>query len=189
MELWEAFERRRSVRTFGPGMPSREQVTKVLSAASLAPSSRNAQPWRFHVATGPVRERVGTVVAQTTVHLAEFADLLGPEGMEFLVGWYSTLGDAPIVVGVSVTETSDDFESSNNLLSVGAAIENVLLAATDEGISVCNVTFSWWVRDELRDAFGIEEGRQVVAVIAMGYSDNPPLAQIERRTDIIDWLE
>ena len=37
----------------------------------------------------------------------------------------------------------------NTMISAGAAIENLLLAATAYGLATCNVTFSYWVRDDL----------------------------------------
>jgi len=51
MELFEAIHTRRSIRKFGPGDITDEQVRRLLGAAMTAPSAGNAQPWQFVVVT------------------------------------------------------------------------------------------------------------------------------------------
>ena len=63
--------------------------------------------------------------------------------------WYSFLGEAPVVIGVTTPEIEGDFNLLNKYISVGCAIENLLLALADVGLGACNITFSYWVRDEL----------------------------------------
>ncbi|GAB6060827.1 nitroreductase family protein [Desulfonatronum parangueonense] len=53
MTVTEAIAARRSIRKFTDQPVSEEQMSKLLEAARLAPSSINCQPWRFKV----VRER------------------------------------------------------------------------------------------------------------------------------------
>lgn len=49
----EAIAARRSIRRFRPEPLSDEQIGLLLEAARLAPSSLNAQPWRFKVVRDP----------------------------------------------------------------------------------------------------------------------------------------
>jgi len=177
MEFQDVIRDRHAVRDFD-GRPIEADVLKrVVEAAELAPSSMNSQPWHFYVATGETRQAVGRVVAQTTVHLSEYMDVLGPERYEQAVKWYSSLGDAPVVVIVTIPRPADDFGALNEHLSVGGAIENFMLAAVNEGLGTCNVTFSFWVRDDLAEAVGAGDDEEVVSIIVVGHpSQEPPLA-------------
>jgi len=188
MDFWTVVEGRHSVRAFRSDPVPRELIERLLHAASAAPSAMNEQPWRFHVAVGDARMEVGKVVAQATVHLEEYMEQLGREHYDEAVSWYSSLGNAPAIIGVSMLDAISDLDLTNKLLSVGASIENLMLAATAEGLASCNITFAWWVRDELAQAFEIGGGRSIVAILAVGYAaDVPPLAPVHRE-DVAEWL-
>ncbi len=190
MEFWDTITKRRSVREFSPRPVDREVIEKLLYAAIAAPSSMNSQPCRFHVCTGKSRIELGEIVSQATVHLIEYIDVLGQERYEEAVGWFSSFGEAPVVVGVSAPYSASESESDvfNKLLSVGAAVENLMLAATAEGLGTCCVTFAWWVRDELAELFGIGDDRKVVSLIVLGHpGDTAPVAP-PKREDVVDWL-
>ena len=47
MNTLEAIAARRSIRAFVDEGLAEEAVTKILTAASQAPSGKNRQPWRF----------------------------------------------------------------------------------------------------------------------------------------------
>ena len=144
---------------------------------------------RFYVTTGKTRQDLGRIVAQTTVYLTEYMDVLGPEGYERAVRWFSSLGDAPVLVAIAAPDSVDEFKLVNRLLSVGAAIENLLLAARAEGLGACPFTFSYWVRDQLAELLGIPAGESVVSIIALGWpvEAQPPAAL--KRADVAIWLD
>jgi len=189
MDFWEVIEKRHSVREFESRAVEHSLIERMLHAASLAPSAKNMQPWRFHVATGEARAAVGEIMAQTTVHLTEYLEALGPEYCEYAAKWYSTLGDAPVAIGVSMGEVESEFDRVDELMSMGAALENLLLAATAQGIAACVVTFSRWVCDELKVALGVDPDREFVSLVVVGYplSDQHGLA-LEKNTDVAEWL-
>jgi nitroreductase len=189
MEFWDVLENRHSARDFSDQPLTRDTVERIIHAAGMAPSAMNSQPWRFHVAAGGARQRVGAVMAQATAHLEEYMSLIGPDHYEMAVKWYSELGGAPVVIGVSMAPAQDDFEYTNTLLSIGAAVENLLLAATAEGLAACNVTFLKWLGAGLEEVFGIHEGRHIVAVIALGHPGETPPPAPPKNPDISDWLD
>lgn len=189
MEFWDVIDGRHSTRAYSEQAVPREKLTRILHAAAAAPSAMNSQPWRYHVAEGDARVDVGKLLAQATVHLTEYIEVLGPERYEAAVEWYSSLGNAPVVIGVSAPRSETEFDVTNTLLSVGASIQNVLLAATAEGLGACNITFAWWVREELGDRFGVSEDRDIVAIIALGYpSSAVQMASPPHREDVADWV-
>ena len=65
MTFDEVFAARRSVRAFRPDPVPRELLEDILRIASRAPSGTNIQPWKIHVVTGEVRDRL---VAEVLAH-------------------------------------------------------------------------------------------------------------------------
>ena len=178
MEFSDVIAARHSVRDFAARPVEAAAIQRLLDAASLAPSALNEQPWKFYVATGETRARVGQVMAQSTVYLADYIELLGPDRYEEASRWYTDLGGAPIIVGVTIPRTEDVPALMSRCIALGAAVENLLLAATNEGLGACMVTFSYWVRDELGEAFGIDEDRVIAGLVVIGYPMGPAEAPV-----------
>ncbi|MBU4556007.1 MAG: nitroreductase family protein [Actinobacteria bacterium] len=181
MELFEAISARHSMRSFTDEPVSRQVMERLVSAASLAPSAMNEQPWDFYVTTGETRRQLSEVMSQGTHHLEEYLEVLGHTATPEQLEWYSELGGAPVVVACTIPRTDDEFLLMNKYLSVGGAIENMLLAATDLGLGACAVTFSYWVRDEIEKLLEVPDGRIIVSMIAIGHpTDLPPVAPLHR---------
>ena len=49
MDFDEIINNRRSARLFTNEDVSRELINKILQSASIAPSARNRQPWKFYI--------------------------------------------------------------------------------------------------------------------------------------------
>ncbi|MBE0475976.1 MAG: nitroreductase family protein [Coriobacteriia bacterium] len=188
MDVMEAIRGRHSYRSFRETEVPREVLDLLVEAAALAPSSLNIQPVRLIVATGETRRALGRVISLTTVHLAEYVEVLGPELYEKAVEFYGDLGASPVAVAVTLPKASGELQRINELLAAGTAVENMLLVATREGLGACNLTVSFWVRDELAELLRLPEDREVVSVIVLGYPDEVPHAP-EHRLDIATFLE
>ena len=189
MDLGQAISTRHSVRDFRPDPVPREVVERMIRAASAAPSSMNEQPWAFYCCVGDTRVRLGEIVSQTTVHLSEYMEMLGPKHYEEAVEWYSSLGNAPLLIAVSCPNPDTDFTAMNRFISLGAALENLLLTATAEGVSTCSITFSYWVRDEMSDLLGIPTEQAIAMVIAVGYAREDAYDASPRRDEAAVWLD
>jgi len=177
MELRDALESRHSIRSFTSDPVPRKLLEEVLSAAALAPSPFNEQPWRFYVASGESRVRVGEIMTQNTSYFDEFMTLVGMEPTEEHLRWYTEMGGAPVVVACTMPKVDDKFALLQKQLTMGAAIENILLAATEAGLGTCGITSGYWVRDLIGEALGVPEDRTIIAMIVMGYpSDEQPVA-------------
>ena len=187
MEVYEAIRRRRSVRSFDGKPVAREKLERIIEAAALAPSAHNSQPWHFHVTSGAARDAVCDVVSLSTVHLQEYLEMLPTEELEAAERFFAGLGGAPVVIAVSVSVAEDDLGRINTLLSTGCAIENLMLAAGEEGLACCNVTFAFWVRDKLVELLEIAPDREIVSLLLVGAPTEIP-APTQRRTDVATFL-
>ncbi|MBA4370098.1 MAG: hypothetical protein C0418_00775 [Coriobacteriaceae bacterium] len=187
MEFREVIEMRHSCREFRPDPVPREVLDRLVHAAAMAPSAMNSQPAHLHIATGEVRDRVTAIMAQTTHHLQEYVELLPEDHLEAAARFFGTLGDAPVVVAMSVPETTDELERINEMIAAGCATQNILLSATDEGLAACNITFGFWVRDQLAEAFEVGAEREIVGLIVLGYSSAEPESP-PHRSDIAEYV-
>ncbi len=183
MELKDAMRLRHSHRAFSSDAVPPEVLKELIDAAALAPSAMNLQPWRFHVTSGETRRQLCEIMAQTTVHLEDYISVLGEDVYNHAVEFYADLGGAPVAIVVSVPEGETELDAINQTLSAGCAIQNLMLAATEAGLGTCNVTFSFWVRDQIAELLQMEEGRQVLAIVLVGWPAAAPHAP-EHRTDI-----
>lgn len=189
MDLFDAIANRHSIRSYLPDPVPPGALEQMLAAAAQAPSALNEQPWRFYVASGQTRKRIGELMSQSTNYLEEFIAVLGHTATPEQLTWYSELGGAPVIIACTMPRSDDEFLLMNKYLSVGGAVENLMLAATAVGLATCSVTFSFWVRDEIGKVLGVPEDRMIVSLITVGYAtEQPPLAP-PHRTDIAVFLD
>ena len=141
MNVFEAIEKRRSIRSYEPTPVPDEKLEKILEAARLAPSASNVQPRHFIVVTD--KERRDALAAGM---FARF------------------LKQAPVVI----VACGDEKKSPKWYpIDVAIAVENMVLAATGEGLGTC------WIgsfdETKVRDALRIPENLRVVVLLAVGY--------------------
>ncbi|MDY0340115.1 MAG: nitroreductase family protein [Coriobacteriia bacterium] len=187
MELMEAVHGRRSIRMFDGRSVDPDLLSELLDAATYAPSRMNTQPWHFHVAIGEARDRVSEVMAMTTAHLEEYIDVLGVDAVEHAARFYADLGQAPVIIGVASPVVEDSSEACDYAISVGAAIENVLLAAYGEGVAGCSISSPHWVRDQLSQVFAVREEWEIISLVVLGFAAEEPHER-DRHTDVVTYL-
>jgi nitroreductase len=176
METFEAIAARRSIRQFKPDPVPQEILEKILTAGTQAPSGKNKQPWKFYVVQG---EKCG----EMTDEMQKGIHRLEGQGIRTGSARYSlkVMAGAPVTILVfnptskhplMKRDTLETFMDVVDIQSVGAAIQNMLLAAVDLGLGslwVCDVFFGY---EELCAWLG-EKG-QMIAALCLGYPDQDP---------------
>ncbi|UCG89328.1 MAG: nitroreductase [Gemmatimonadota bacterium] len=175
----EAIATRRSIRKFEDRPIPEVAIQAILTAGTQAPSGKNRQPWRFVVVTGEERAAMMRVMREGIAKaLARGRD---PGSAERTA---DAMEQAPLTVFVfnpygihpRLTRSIDQmFLDVLDIQSIGAAIQNMLLAAQDVGIGslwICDVFEAY---EELREWLG-EEG-QMIAAVSFGYADESPGAR------------
>ena len=151
----ESIRRRWSPRSFSDRPVSEEELRTLLEAARWAPSSYNEQPWRFLVA----RQEDGDA----------FEKMLGclKEGNR---EWARNAPVLMLTVAKLVFER-DGEENRHAFHDVGLAMGNFLNQATEMGIYVHQMA---GIHPEgAREEYGVPEGFEVVAGVAVGYLGDP----------------
>ncbi|MBU4565508.1 MAG: nitroreductase family protein [Desulfarculus sp.] len=173
MELLQAIQLRRSVRAFESTPVSDEQVNSLIEAAVWAPSPLHQQPWSFVVIRGAEAKAKVKQLCQATKQAV--IDGGGPGW----VGKYSFdfLDQAPVYVAVLFDPKKAGLGSFFNqsrgaMAAAAAAVQNLMLAATGQGLGSLWLTFF----DPLKmaQALGSPEGLDVAGIIPLGVpAENP----------------
>jgi len=160
MDVISAIKARRSVKAFKPDKVPIKTIYRLIDAARWAPSAGNLQSWEF------------ILVEDSTAKKQLAAAALSQD----------FISDAPyVIVACADTERSAVKYGARgkyfySIVDTSAAIENLLLAATDIGLGTC------WVgsfnNNIVRDVLGLPEGIAPVAIIPIGY----PADEGERTT-------
>lgn len=178
MDCFDAIFNRRSCRAFKSQPVEPDKVNRILEAALYAPSPANKQPWEFIVTGNPkYREQLKASSDLTKDKLAARSGWkwLPTFSLDFLV-------QAPlyiVVVGDPARGGAEQFldtPSPGWLEACCAAIQNMQLAAQAEGLG--SLWFSLYEPGDVRKIFGIDESKEPVAVLCIGYPDfigNPPV--------------
>ncbi len=188
MNTLEAIERRRSIRRFKSAPFSRETIEKLLHAATQSPSAKNRQPWRFVVVES---ERYR---AQMVRIMRSKIDYLKEKGLETGSSEWSAkaMSEAPVTIfvfnGESINDTSEVSWSLVDVQSIGAAIQNMLLAAQEMDLGslwICDVYYAY---EDLCHWLGRDD--QMIAAVSIGYPDEAPGPRPRRPwEEVTTWLD
>jgi F420 biosynthesis protein FbiB-like protein len=158
-------EARRSIRAFVDEPVPRAALDALVEAACLAPGPHHSRPWRFTVIdTRDAKEALAAGMG------ARWRSDLTGDGVEserideLIAASRHKLTHAPALVLASLTwEGLDRYPDADRqraewgmaLLSLGAALENLMLAATDAGLASCWVAAPIFCPEEARDAMAL----------------------------------
>lgn len=156
MKTHDLITRRWSPVAFSDKKPGREKIEQLFEAARWAPSSFNAQPWKFFYA------QLGDALYDVLF------DLLY-EGNQV---WAKT---APVLI-LSMAEQVPEGRTAVNRFAAhdtGMATANMLLQATDMGLYAHMM--GGYDAEKARQVLGIPENYTPMAMIAVGYKGDPSL--------------
>lgn len=177
MNTLDAISSRRSIRKFLDKPIPDEMLRAVLEAGILAPSGKNAQPWRFVVVREDKRAEMLKVM-RAGIELAK-AHGVNPGSSEWTA---KSMESAPVTIFIlnpfsKGPERPEDVGKRGEsdvvaLQSIGAAIQNMLLAAQELGLG------SLWICDVFYAYHGLcewlgEKG-ELIAAVSLGYAAEAP---------------
>jgi nitroreductase len=177
MDFGEVIRKRRSIRKFKDDPVSDETLNKVLEAGRWAPSAGNTQPWHFIVVTDPdVKRRIAKVCTDSS---KKTWSRFTPERAKYLAqrggSWdKSSMGEIPALI-VVCNEVLERMREEFVLGSAWASIENMLLAATAEGLGSCIYTYYDLEEEQkLKEILQVPNKYRIVAMIQLGFSSIEP---------------
>jgi nitroreductase len=199
MQFDDLLHARKSVRVFKPDPVPLALVTELLTLASRAPSGTNIQPWKMHVVTGAVREKlVAKVLAHRETNpadaVAEFPRMskrkepyttrmrtLGKEMYSLLeipkgdqaanwAQWGRNYKFFDAPVGIIFTIDKD--LDAMSFLDIGMFMQTFMLAAKSRGLDTCaqGAWNNFW--SVTRRVLDVPEDEYIIAGMSLGYADD-----------------
>ncbi|MBT7903051.1 hypothetical protein HN587_04235 [Candidatus Woesearchaeota archaeon] len=170
METFEAIEKRRTCRKYLNSPIEWEKVGNILLAGSMAPSAGNLQDWKFIVVTNKQKRRA---VAEAC--MKQF--------------W---MEEAPVhIIICAEPKKSERFygirgEKLYSIQNIAAASENMIVAATDQGLSTA------WVgafdEDKITKLLNIPKYARPQVILTIGYSGEGVHAKKPGKYRLVDMV-
>jgi nitroreductase len=193
MSVSDAIRARRSTRSFTAEPVPDDAVRAMVDAARLAPSGGNRQMWRFRALRrrATLEEMRGAVATRIAATAATISSARAREKYEAYTSTFVHFADAPCVIAVlgkpydsiyarilgRYAPGGDNAQSGSGevaAMSIGAAIENLLLAATALGYGSCLMTGPLVARTDIERLLGVSEPWSLVALVPIGRPDAAP---------------
>lgn len=158
-EFLELIKKRRTIRQFKPEEIPDRVLLKLADAGRLAPSAANLQPLEFVLVKDPeVRKKIFSCL-RWAAYISPAGDPRpGHEPTAYVV----------ILVNTEVRDKGYEYD-------VGAAAENIILAALAQGLGSC-----WLIsvdRESVRAILSVPDKYRIDSVIALGYPDESPVVE------------
>jgi F420 biosynthesis protein FbiB-like protein len=172
-------EARRSIRAFTPEPVDRAALDALVEAACLAPAPHHSRPWRFVV----IDTDAGKTALADGMGERWRADLAGDGASaervdELVAASHAKITGAPALVLGCLTwngldrypdETRQRAEWGMALLSLGAAVENLMLSAAGAGLASCWVAAPIFCPEAARDALELAAEWLPHALVLVGH--------------------
>ena len=165
MTAKECITGRRSIRRFTDRPVSHELLSRIVETASFAPSWKNTQITRYIAVEGEAKAA-----------LAKCTSLFPGNG--------AIMESAPVVIAVTIITGRSGYERDGSfstpkgdrwqMYDAGIASEAFCLAAHEEGLGT--VILGLFDEEEAAKLLNLPEGRQLAALIPVGYPAEAPAA-------------
>jgi nitroreductase len=175
MNFIELARKRRSVRIFSDKDVSKEDLLKILEAGHLAPSAHNKQSWKFIAVKGNKKYELSELINKASERFPRKSRTL-------LRMAAKSIYTAPVVISVFSTgelvseaedfghEMKNEIESffkDMEIQSASAAVQNMLLQATELGLGSVWLGIVVLIADEIGKFFNTKD--KLLAMVPIGY--------------------
>ncbi len=184
-DLLDTIKRRRSIRKYQLKQIPRKSVEEVLVAAGLAPSAHNAQPYGF-IILDDAKTKLELAEAMAKVWVADLEKDGQTIEAERLRERVERFAKAPVLILACITAIKGLPLYSDTrrqaclrdlaVQSLGAAIENLLLAAYAKGLGACWYSAPCFCKEIVKQKLMLPDAVEPQAFIVLGYPAEKPLA-------------
>ena len=174
---------RRSIRKYKQDTISRSDIEQILKAGIYAPSAKNRQPWKYYVYTDANKDALLDCMEAGLIRESGENKLL-PDSQYGLPDAFHTLKimrEAPVLIMIENTNGTSPYLPIDtdrrvaeicDSLSIGASIQNILLAATELGYGTLWIANTCFAYNELVEFTGIKG--QLIGAISLGVANESP---------------
>ena len=189
----EAVTGRRTVRAFTAEPVDRAAVRRAVAAAVTAPAPHHTTPWRFVLVESP-ETRTRLLDAMLAAWNRDLRELDGwsDERVATRVRRGDVLRNAPyLVVPCLVMDGSHDYPDAGRaaaeremfVVAMGAAVQNLLVTLSGEGLGTAWVSSTMFCRDVVREVLELPDGWDPMGAVAVGHPSGPAPERAPRDPD------
>lgn len=158
MNFDKVINERRSIRKYQNKEVAETLITQILKAGIKAPSAHNRQPWLVKVIKGKEKDQI-------------YKALLTKKDQDYSIETTATtIKEAPILIAVFYNRETGNRD--NDILSIGAFIENMHLKATELGLGSLWIANTNYIEGEIKEI--CKTTKKCVSTLAIGYKDQNP---------------
>ena len=188
----DVLSERRTVREFSTDPVDRAAVRRAVEAALTAPAPHHSQPWRFAIVeSAQARTRLLDDMLAAWVRDLR-ADGFTPDQVSRRVRRGEPLRKAPLlIVPCLVSDAAHEYpderrnaaERAMFLVSMGAGVQNLLVALAVEGLGSCWVSSTLFCGPVARAALDLPAGWEPMGAVGVGHPAAPPAPRPPRDAD------
>lgn len=191
--MLEVIYSRRSIRKYTNKPVPHSIIEKIIDAGRVAPSAKNRQPWKYLVYSGEAKARLLSIMKKG-IDMEEINPRLplSVNGIPDAKNTLQIMETAPVVMIVLNTngkspfvqlDVDERFSEMNDLLSIGASIENILLKAEELNIGTLWIGNTCFAYQELMEYIG--STAELVGAVALGYKAEAPAMRPRKKIEDI----
>jgi nitroreductase len=172
-------------RLAAPG-PDATTLRALFAAAAAAPDHERLRPWRFLVLGAQARRTLAEVFADA---LRDRDPAALPEQIEDARA-KAFRGPVLILAVLDLRADAPDVPATERSVSLGAALQNLLLAAEARGWGSGLTSGRALQTDRMRQAFGLADGEHAVCCLTLGTPRQPKPPRPRPAVDeFVAWLD
>lgn len=174
---------RRSARALLDLEPSEGQLERILQAAMAAPDHGRLRPWRFIIVRGEARSRFGDLLADA---LRKSQPEVKPEALR---REREKAFRAPLIIVVAARPHTSNkkIPEIEQVLSAGAAAQNIMLAAHGIGLGAMWKTGAAAYDESVKASLGLKATDQIVGFLYIGTQacEPPPIDRAKPESHVV----
>ena len=186
MDIFEAVDNRKNIRKFDSYIPTKDEIKRIINSASLAPSAMNTQNWKFiAIYNNEIKNKMADEILKTYDRIIPNLDDETKAYVERYKAHSTFFTKAPVIIVCVETEAKafmngvlemakfseeeiKKMRPDSFLLSMGGAIENMLLSAYAQNLGSCWMVAPDLGVDGIKQVLNLDETDKITSVIAIG---------------------
>ncbi|MCZ6633086.1 MAG: nitroreductase [bacterium] len=188
MDVIEAIHSRRTIFKFKPGPVPKEVLERVFEAGCWAPNHHLTEPWRFIVLGEETKETLAQRYSE--IQMGKASERADEEARQKLKeAGYIKFTSKPTIVAVACRQDGDEVRNREDYASACCAMQNVQLAAWDEGVGMQWSTGPITLEAGTYELLGVDQDNEyILGFFYIGYPNEiltprrKPLSEVMRWT-------
>lgn len=191
MDFFDVINTRKTIRKYKEDHPPIEDVERIIDAGRLAPSATNTQNWKFiAIYNDDIKQKMLEALINKYDEIKEWEESKPYKNkIEFSKSYSVFFANAPVVIVAIETKkesylnelfksrniSQDNFREvrpDSSLLSMGAAIENMSLAAHSLGYGTCWMCAPMVANIEFKEILNIPKDDRIVSFLTVGIPED-----------------